>query len=150
MNCRDVRAVADSFLTEEWLTETNHDVLQHLDGCVTCRTEIDARRRLRIALRSSFDRAAELQPPVGFADRLRDQLRDVSVPRHRRSTFPRWFALAAGVVVATSLAAVLVLNRTMAPADAMARDAIGGHRNCALKCRSRKLHNDSTVSIACC
>jgi len=135
MNCRDVRAVADSFLTEEWLTETNHDVLQHLDSCVTCRTEIDARRRLRTALRTSFDRATELQPPVGFADRLRDQLREASVHRHRRSTFPRWFALAAGVVLATALAAAVVLNRSMAPADAMARDAIGDHRNCALKYR---------------
>ena len=47
MNCRDVREVADSFLGEELLTETNHEILRHLENCPTCRTEIDARRRLR-------------------------------------------------------------------------------------------------------
>jgi hypothetical protein len=134
MNCRDVRAVADSLVTEEWLTETNHEVLRHLDSCVTCRTEIDGRRRLRIALRTAFNRATDLQPSVAFTDRLRDQLRDASVHRHRRSTFPRWFALAAGLVLATALAAV-VLNRSMAPVDALARDAIEDHQNCALKYR---------------
>ena len=44
MNCRDVREVADSFLIEELLTETNHDILRHLDTCPFCCTEIDARR----------------------------------------------------------------------------------------------------------
>ena len=75
MNCRDVREVADSFLCEELLTETNHDILRHLDTCPSCRTEIDARRRLRGALRTAFNRAPELQPAGAFADRLRDQLR---------------------------------------------------------------------------
>ena len=135
MNCRDVRAVADSFVTEEWLTETNHDVRRHLDSCVTCRTEFEARRRLRLALRTAFNRATDVQPPVGFADRLRDRLRDASVQRPRRLTFPRWFALAAGLILATALAAAVVLNRSMVAADALARDAIEGHRNCALKYR---------------
>src|SRR4029450_6326549 len=75
MNCRDVREVADSFLCEELLTETNHEILRHLDTCPSCRAELDARRRLRGALRAAFDRAPDLQPAAGFADRLREQLR---------------------------------------------------------------------------
>ena len=75
MNCRDVREVADSFLCQALLTETNHEILRHLDTCPSCRTEIDGRRRLRGALRTAFDRDPELQPPAEFADRLRDQLR---------------------------------------------------------------------------
>ena len=88
MNCRDVREVADSFLCEELLTETNHEILRHLDTCPSCRTEIDARRRLRGALRTAFNRAPELQPAGEFADRLRDQLRQAAVHRHRRGRYP--------------------------------------------------------------
>src|SRR5262245_5360853 len=99
MNCRDVRDIADSFLSEELLTETNHDILRHLDTCPSCRTEIDARRRLRRAVRDAFNRAPELQPSAEFRNRLHDQLRAASVPRTRRwSRSSRWLALAAGVV----------------------------------------------------
>ena len=42
MNCRDVRDVADSFLGEELLTETNHEILRHLGTCPSCRSEIEA------------------------------------------------------------------------------------------------------------
>ena len=75
MTCRDVREWADSFLCEELLTETNHDILRHLDGCPSCRTDIDARRRLRGALYvPAFHRAPDLQPSSDFADRLRARL----------------------------------------------------------------------------
>ena len=136
MNCRDVQEVADSFLCEELLTETNHEILRHLDTCPSCRTEIDARRQLRGALRIAFDRAPELQPVGEFSERLRDQLRQAVVHRHRSRTFSgRWLALAAGVVLAAGVTTVILLNRSPAPADALARDAIGDHRNCALKYR---------------
>lgn len=136
MNCRDVREVADSFLCEELLTETNHEILRHLETCPTCRTEIDARRRLRGALRTAFNRAPELQPAGEFADRLRDQLRQAAVHRHRSWMFSsRWLALAAGVVLAAGITTAILLNRSSAPAEALARDAIGDHRNCALKYR---------------
>jgi hypothetical protein len=134
MNCRDVREVADSFLCEELLTETNHEILRHLDTCPSCRTEIDARRRLRDALRTVFNRAPELQPTGELADRLRDQLRQAAVHKHRSWTISsRWFALAAGLVLAVGVTAAVLLNRSTAPAEALARDAIGDHRNCALK-----------------
>ena len=136
MNCRDVREVADSFLCDELLTETNHEILRHLDTCPSCRTEMDSRRRLRGSLHDAFDRAPELQPRAEFMNRLRDQLREAAAHEHRsKILFRRWFALAAGVVLVAGLAATVVLNRSLAPADAIARDAIGDHRNCALKFR---------------
>ena len=136
MNCRDVREVADSFLCEELLTETNHEILRHLDTCPSCRTELHARRRLRGALRTAFNRAPELQPAGEFADRLRDQLRQAAVHRHRSwALSSRRLALAAGLVLAAGVAAVVFLNRSLAPAEPLAQDAIGDHRNCALKYR---------------
>lgn len=136
MNCRDLREVADSFLCEELLTETNHEILRHLDTCPACRTEIDARRRLRGALRTAFNRAPDLQPAGEFADRLRDQLRQAAVHRHRSWTFStRWLALAAGLVLAAGITTAIIVNRSSVPAEALARDAIGDHQNCALKYR---------------
>ena len=73
MNCRDVRDNADSFLSEELLTETNQEILRHLGNCPPCRREIDLRRRLRVALRDAFSRAPDLRPSLDFERRLRHQ-----------------------------------------------------------------------------
>src|SRR6185295_5405109 len=138
MNCRDVREIADSFLCEELLTETNHEILRHLDTCPSCRAEIDARRRLRGALRDAFNRAPELQPSAEFRGRLRDQLREVSIQGARPwSLSRRWLALAAGVVLAVGVAGagVVFMKRSAVAAEALAQDAVGDHRNCALKYR---------------
>lgn len=137
MNCRDVREVADSFLCDELLTETNHEILQHLDTCASCRTEIDGRRTLRRTLRDAFDRAPELQPRPEFLDRLRGDLRDAPAQDHRSWMFSRrWFAIAAGLVLAAGLGgAVLIKRSTPPPSDALAQDAVGDHQNCALKFR---------------
>src|SRR5262245_1191274 len=136
MNCRDVREIADSFLCEQLLTETNHEILRHLDTCPMCRTEIDARRRLRGALRDAFNRAPELQPSAEFQDRMRDQLRDVSRQRARSWSFSyRWLALAAAIVLAVGVAGIVLMKRSVAPTEALARDAVGDHQNCALNYR---------------
>ena len=136
MNCRDVREVADSFLCEELLTETNHEILRHLETCPSCRTELDARRRVRAALRTAFNRAPDLQPAGEFVDRLRDQLRQAAAHTHRSWTFSgRWLALAAGLLLAAGVTAAVLLQRSAAPTEELARDAIGDHRNCALKFR---------------
>src|SRR4029078_798976 len=100
MNCLDVREIADSFLCEELLTETNHEILRHLDACPSCRTEIDPRRPLRGALSTAFNRAPHLQPSGEFGDRLRDRLRQAAVDKPRAWTFSgRWLAPAAAVLV---------------------------------------------------
>ena len=137
MNCRDVRDIADSFLREELLTRTNRDILMHLGTCASCRAEIEGRRRLRGALRIAFNRTPELQPPVDFGARLRERLpKTVAKEHHFFSAFPRqWVGVAAGVALAVALAGGIFQNRSMLPADTLARDAIGDHWNCALKFR---------------
>jgi hypothetical protein len=88
------------------------------------------------ALRTAFNRAPELQPAGEFADRLRDRLRRASVPKHRSWTFSgRWLALAAGLVLAAGVTVAILLNGSPVQAEALAQDAIGDHRNCALKYR---------------
>jgi hypothetical protein len=136
MTCRDVWEIADSFFSEELPTETTHEILGHLETCPMCRMEIGARRRLRGALRDALGRAPELQPSADFGNRLREQLRDVSLDRARPWFLSRrWLALAASVVLALGVAGVVLTKRSVVSAEALARDAIGDHQNCALKYR---------------
>lgn len=136
MECRDLREMADSFLSEELMTETNHEILRHLDGCPSCRVEIDARHRVRRALRAAVQRAPGLQPSADFSLRLRDRLRATyAEERGHRRVRTRWLALAAGVVLTIGLAALGVRMRSIAVPETLAGDAVGDHWNCALKHR---------------
>jgi hypothetical protein len=135
MNCRDFRDVADSFLSDELLTETNHEILQHLDTCPPCRAEVGVRRQLRESLRAAFERAPDLQPRSDFSERLREHLRAAAADaRQDRPLSRRWLILAAGVVLAAGLGGAVFMTRST-EVDALARDAIGDHWNCALKNR---------------
>jgi hypothetical protein len=135
MKCRDVRDVADSFLGDELLPETNDGILEHLDTCASCQAEIDARRTLRRALHGAFDRAPDLRPRLEFLDQLRGDLRNASAHRRSRGMASGpWFAMAAGLVLAAALTVTVFMKRST-PSDVLAQDAIGDHRNCALKAR---------------
>ena len=70
MECRRFRDIADSYLAEELLVETNHEVLRHLETCPACRAELAARRGVRRALRSAFANAEELQPAGDLRERV--------------------------------------------------------------------------------
>jgi len=132
--------MADSFLSEELLTETNHEILRHLESCPSCRSEIDDRRRLRGALRAAFDRAPDLQPTADFGSRLRGHLLQAASDRHRSWRISRrWLALAAGIVLVAGLSGALLLSRWTRPAEALVRDAVGDHQNCALNFRLVKM-----------
>src|SRR5215471_351542 len=129
MNCGDVQAAADSPLAEKLAVETNQEILRHLETCSSCGAEIDARRRVRAALRRAFNDAPGLRPRPEFGSRLREQLRQSAIQEQRSRAFPRrWLTVAAGVVLAAGLGSVLVLHRSIRLADALASDAIGDHR----------------------
>jgi hypothetical protein len=58
--------------------------------------------------------------------------------RHARRPWrvsSRWLALAAGLVLTVGITTTVLLDRSSATVEALARDAIGDHRNCALKDR---------------
>lgn len=101
MQCRDFHHLADSYLGNELLVETNHDVLRHLEACASCRRELAARRALRATLRTAFANSAELLPPAGFAERVRAQLRAGALNGATRPgvRWAPWAALAASVLL---------------------------------------------------
>ena len=110
MQCRDFREVADSYLSDELLVETNHDVIAHLETCADCRHELAARRELRTILRASFTKAEELQMPDEFASRLHSELHAVATSG-AMSILPRAWMIAAGVMVALTFGVIAVWQR---------------------------------------
>jgi anti-sigma factor RsiW len=141
MQCRDVRELADSFLSEQLLVETNHELLRHLDTCPNCRADIAGRRALRDGLRTAFSRAEDLRPRPEFAAELLATLRP-SLPERpsepakeisRRSVLQSWWALAAGVVLAAGGGLVVRNANHRSRLGALAREAAGDHQNCAVK-----------------
>jgi len=128
MQCREFREIADSYLSNELMVETNHGVIAHLEQCADCRQDLKARRELRGKLREAFIKAPENQLQSEFADRLSTQLHEYSLgkrgaplvsPRRWQSSMTRkqrtWLALAACLLLAMGLGLVMVRKRLVTP-----------------------------------
>jgi anti-sigma factor RsiW len=147
MQCREFREIADSYLGEELLVETNHEVLRHLDTCAACRAELAERRELRNRVKAAFAADSSLQPHNEFVARLSSELRHTARQRVWRRPWWRLGALAAGLVAllaAGGLAWRASAERSRLTIDPVtqeravrqiARDAAGDHRDCALHFR---------------
>lgn len=79
MDCQEFRELIESYLSNELLVETNHGFLRHLEKCAACRTELAARRELRLHLRSAVRNAAEMQTDPLFVRRLQSSLRETAL-----------------------------------------------------------------------
>ena len=137
MECRDVRELADSFLGEELLTETNHEILRHLETCPVCRADLDGRRALRDGMRGAFQRAADLRPSPEFIAGLRTTLQNAAyqAPARRGIRLQGWWALAATVLLAVTVGLAYRGREWIAATGPLARAAVGDHLNCALHFR---------------
>ena len=81
MRCQEFREMMDSYLSDELLVETNHEVLRHLENCAACRSELAARRELRARVRSAVKSSPETQINSAFAARLQTNLRAAALER---------------------------------------------------------------------
>lgn len=133
MDCKEVRSLADSYLSEQLLVETTHGVVQHIERCPACRAELEARRRLRDTLRSAFEHAPDLQPADAFLDALAARVRAEAVSIRPRPKWRAWLAVAAGVMVMVGLGAATTAWLAQAGLAELAHLAAGDHQNCALK-----------------
>lgn len=139
MQCDDFREMADSYLSDQLLIETNHDVIRHLESCADCRSELAARRQLRLAVQTRFNQAAAQQIPEGFSDSLRARLREQALNRPG-VIIPRvaYVGIAAALVLAIGLGLSGVLRwrsgqRELAAWASLTNSATADHRECALE-----------------
>jgi anti-sigma factor RsiW len=134
MDCREVRALADAYLSGRLPVETRTALDNHLETCPACRAEIDARRAERIRLQAAFAGAGSLAPTEEFLNRLTTRLQEQETRSpSRRDWLRSWWTLAAGVVLAAGggLVTRRVVHRSRLAA--LARDAAGDHQNCAIR-----------------
>jgi HAMP domain-containing protein len=135
MECRAVHDVADSFLADELEAETSDEVLRHLEGCAPCRADLDARAALRDGIRRAFENAPRLQPRPGLIEDVRGKLHSsAAVPNQPAKTRRREWALAAAVLLAVTVGGAY-RGREWWTTTALARMAVGDHRDCALTFR---------------
>jgi hypothetical protein len=149
MSCREFRELLDSYVTEELLVETNHEMIRHLEGCSACRAELDDRRRLRARLKAAFTDSADLQMRPEFVATLAIRLRgEAPPPASARRRLSSWWLLAAGVALVAAIGGSGELRRAvvarLTPGQLnsitqavwqLARAAAGDHRDCALHFR---------------
>lgn len=120
MYCKDLSQILDSYISDELLVETNHDVLQHLEGCADCRRELAARRDLRLTLKHALLNADDSRIDPVFANRLKNQLRVTSLRPNKviggfdlgRIFNARNFALAFGCLLILGFGGLLMFDRT--------------------------------------
>jgi len=74
IECREVRQLAEAFVSEQLLVETTHAIVAHLERCPACRAEVAGLRRLRAAGRSAFTNAPDLAPRPEFLSTLTARL----------------------------------------------------------------------------
>ncbi len=99
MQCSDFHKIADSYLGDELLIETNHEVIAHLEACPACHRELAARRELRVQLRAAFANSAALEPSPAFTNRLHAQLRAKALHETTTVTRGQWMAIAASILL---------------------------------------------------
>ena len=92
--CERTRLYLDSYISNELLIETNHEVLRHLEGCPACAAEAEARSRLRSRLKAAVERQAV--PPD-----LQARIRQRQEPRRRFGWWTSGMLAAAAAVLVT-------------------------------------------------
>jgi len=150
MKCRDFHEIVDSYLCDELLTETNHEVLRHLEMCADCRGEIQERRILREKLKSAVKNAELFQMRDEFRQELVVSLRQHSKTLASPNMFSRinqnsWVAVAAGLILTFGLGFWFLQNTAVNPSEEIAgvnqaanqvsleNIALGDHRHCAVE-----------------
>lgn len=97
--CEKVRRYMDSYISNELLVETNHEVLQHLEGCSSCAAELEVRLRIRKSLQNAV-RAETAQP--GLQAKIQARIRDHELEAPARWVAPRWFLAIAAMLLLTA------------------------------------------------
>jgi Putative zinc-finger len=140
MNCQDFRELSDSYLSNELLVETNHEVIHHLENCSACRQILGFRRELRGKLRQTMKTSPEFQPNFAFETRLRANLKDETTREKSRFNLRFLAAAAASLLIVFSIGYGIVYVNKLSENNKLAKlawqeinqDAIGDHKHCAL------------------
>jgi len=95
--CEKIRQYLDSYISNELLVETNHEVLRHLEQCAPCAQELETRIRVRTSLQNAV-RGEAL--PVDLQDKVRKRIHEEGPWRLWTIGFSlRWMSAVAALIV---------------------------------------------------
>src|SRR5437868_3190197 len=105
-HCQQLRAYLDSYLNNELLVETTHEVLRHLEHCPACVEALENRRRVKQLLKTAVMK--ESASPA-LQEKIRKRIRKDS-----SRGWPVWTLVAAAAVllIAVSIAGLRLWDRT--------------------------------------
>ena len=118
-HCRRIRSYLDSYLNNELMVETNHEVLTHLEACGTCSRSLEDRARLKAQVKRAV---MQEYAPAALRERIAGDLRRTQGFSFK--TFSLALAAAAAVLVIAA-AAFLSLNSGEEPLSLQAEVAPG-------------------------
>ena len=99
--CEKTRKYLDSYISNELLVETNHEVVRHLEGCPACAAELEARTNMRARLQAAVKNQAV---PPELKVRIREQIRNRRPGTWFSMGWSRWaVASAASLLVCAGL-----------------------------------------------
>ena len=118
-HCKHIRSYLDSYLNNELMVETNHEVLGHLETCEACSRSLEDRARLKAQLKRAV---MQEYAPAALRERIASDLR-----RGRGFSFNKIsLALAAAAAVLVIAAATFLISRpTEKPLSLQAKVAPG-------------------------
>ena len=147
MQCREFREVSESYLSDELLVETNHQINHHLEHCSECRADFASLRALRKQVKSAGRNAATFQIDPIFNHKLEYALRDEAM----RSGFWAQLRLSPAILIpamavlvlafglgvfywANSGAGGIIANKSLTDGlSELGHFASGNHKDCALE-----------------
>jgi hypothetical protein len=95
--CKRIKVYLDSYVNDELMVETTHEVLRHLDSCKECAAELEAKTRMKNLLQKAVLREGA---PAALRERIqRDIRRDADAWWSRRNHVMRWTLAAAAALV---------------------------------------------------
>jgi mycothiol system anti-sigma-R factor len=134
-DCKKVRAYLDSYLNDELLVETTHEVLRHLEHCPACHEAMENRRRVKALLKAAVSKETA---PADLQEKIRKRIRKDAAPRWSSWTL---VAAAAAVLIAVGILGLQAWKRTAATHTPAVAEAAGAqilevglkdHVHCAL------------------
>lgn len=119
-HCKRIRSYLDSYLNNELMVETNHEVLRHLEACEDCSRSLEDRARLKAQLKRAV---MQEYAPAALRERITADLR--RSPGFSLSRVSLALAAAAAVLVIAAVTFFtwgppknqLSLQAKVAPAD---------------------------------
>jgi anti-sigma factor RsiW len=108
--CERVLNLLDSYVSNELLVETNHEVLQHLEECRACSAALQNRTRTKSLLQRAVTSEA---PAPGLRARLQSRLRNAATEEQKpRQSWQGWPMAAAAALILMLGVYALVRNGT--------------------------------------